>query len=56
MIKKSKLYTCEEHIDAGIDDFVNNIEQAPNIELTKDNKCDYCEKNAVYEISLETNI
>ncbi|MFO7887340.1 MAG: CxxH/CxxC protein [Eubacteriales bacterium] len=56
MIKKSKIFTCEEHIDLGIDDFVNHTKQAPNIEITKDNKCDYCEKKAAYKISLETNI
>ncbi len=56
MNKQSQIYTCEEHIDIGIDDFVNYIKQAPNIETVKDKKCDYCEEKAVYKISLEISI
>ena len=50
MNSKSGIYTCREHIDIGIDDFVNTNHQAPDVEIIKDKKCDYCDKKAVYKI------
>jgi len=50
MNKQSQIYTCKEHVDIGIDDFVNYNHQAPDVEIIEDKKCDYCEKEAVYDI------
>ncbi len=37
----------------GIDDFVNTNHQAPDLEIIKDKKCDYCDKKAVYKIHIK---
>ncbi len=50
MNNESKIYTCEKHVDIGIDDFVNTSHQAPDVEMVKEKKCDYCDKKAVYKI------
>ncbi|MDW7668533.1 MAG: CxxH/CxxC protein [Bacillota bacterium] len=53
MNKKDSIYTCIEHVEIGIDDFVNYNHQAPDLEMIEDEKCDYCEKKAVYMICIK---
>ena len=54
MNKQLQIYTCREHVDIGIDDFVNSNYKAPDVELIKDKICDYCNKEAVYKIHIKT--
>lgn len=45
------IYSCLEHAELALDDFVNNEEKAPQIEkIQEENKCSYCEKAAEYKI------
>lgn len=44
------IYSCKEHVEMAIDDFVNEIEQAPQIIKIENKKCSYCNEKAEYEI------
>ena len=49
--KHEKIYTCMEHVEQAIDDYVNCKEAAPQlIKTDKEEKCSYCKKNAEYII------
>ncbi|OKO96795.1 hypothetical protein BRO54_0348 [Geobacillus proteiniphilus] len=44
------IFTCEEHVDIAIDQYVDETEQAPDL-LPVDNsekQCHFCSKQAVY--------
>ncbi|WP_242840671.1 CxxH/CxxC protein [Clostridium hydrogeniformans] len=41
-------FSCEEHIDMAIDDFLVEEERFPSIDKTSNNKCDYCSNRAIY--------
>lgn len=46
------IFTCEEHIDMAIDEYVDETEQAPDV-MFVDNReklCRFCEKKAVYAV------
>lgn len=45
------VYSCEEHIDMALDDFVNENENAPDMEVDESHKCCYCDKNSRYKIT-----
>lgn len=51
MEENKKIYSCNEHIDMAIDDYVNTYEVAPNIEICKDKKCNYCQEKSEYVVS-----
>ncbi|WP_125154144.1 CxxH/CxxC protein [Clostridium rectalis] len=56
MHEKNK-FSCEEHIDIAIDDFLVDYETFPiltNIDNSTNKSCNYCAKNALYE--LKTNL
>lgn len=44
------IYACKEHIEMAIDDFVNSTEEAPQIIKFENEKCNYCNEQAEYEI------
>ncbi|HKM01770.1 MAG TPA: CxxH/CxxC protein [Sedimentibacter sp.] len=45
------IYTCFEHVEQALDDFVNFQEIAPQIIKTNsEQKCNYCHKNSEYKI------
>lgn len=50
MEKEISIYTCREHVEMAIDDFVNKREAAPQIVKVQDKKCSYCKEDAEYEI------
>lgn len=46
------IFTCEEHVDIAIDQYVDETEQAPDL-LPVDNsekQCYFCSKQAVYVV------
>jgi CxxH/CxxC protein (TIGR04129 family) len=45
------IYTCLEHIEIALDDFVNEVEVAPAMEKCDDKNCDYCSSIAIYKLS-----
>lgn len=51
MNKDKVIYTCLEHIEMALDDYVNEIEVAPAMEKCEDKSCDYCKNNAAYKLS-----
>lgn len=51
MNKEKVIYSCDEHMEMAIDDFVNNVELAPTIEKCEDKKCDYCANNSAIKIA-----
>lgn len=50
METKTIIHACREHVEVAIDDFVNDIEAAPQIAVVDTGKCDYCSEKAEYEI------
>lgn len=52
MCENKIIYSCEEHIEIALDDYItrHNDEKAPNLELCSDETCNYCNKNAKYKI------
>ncbi|AGT33850.1 hypothetical protein M493_18225 [Geobacillus genomosp. 3] len=46
------IFTCEEHIDVAIDEYVEETEQAPDISPVDNNErpCWFCGKKAVYVV------
>ncbi|MBV1756822.1 MAG: CxxH/CxxC protein [Dethiosulfatibacter sp.] len=44
------IYACEEHVDMAIDDYVNEVTEAPEVLLEEINQCQYCQLKAVYVI------
>jgi len=46
------IFACSEHVEQGIDDYVNFNEDAPRIMKTnKLQNCTYCNKKAEYKIT-----
>lgn len=45
------IYACKEHVEMAIDDFVNEIEAAPQIAAICNENCMYCNEKAEYKIS-----
>lgn len=46
------IYTCIEHVDMALDDFVNEEEQAPSMEKCDENRpCNYCNNTSTYKLS-----
>lgn len=50
-LETDKIYSCENHIDIAIDDFLVKNETFPILNSSKDRKCDYCDGDAVYVLS-----
>ncbi|MDN4071455.1 CxxH/CxxC protein [Fictibacillus terranigra] len=53
-----KKYCCDEHVDIGIDEIVDELEIYPNLELLTESEklsttCTYCEKKPIYKVSNE---
>nr|WP_074440580.1 CxxH/CxxC protein [Fictibacillus enclensis] len=53
-----KKYCCDEHVDIGIDELIDELEIYPNLELLTENEklatiCTYCDKTAIYKVSNE---
>ncbi|NYB73193.1 CxxH/CxxC protein [Sedimentibacter hydroxybenzoicus DSM 7310] len=44
------MYACREHVEIAIDDFVNDMEAAPQITVTDNEICSYCNEKAEYRI------
>lgn len=51
--KREELYVCLEHIDMAIDEFLVDVEDAPNITEVEDDKhkCMFCGEDAKYKLS-----
>ncbi|MGE5628149.1 MAG: CxxH/CxxC protein [Solirubrobacterales bacterium] len=49
---KSRIYSCVEHIDQAIDDFLVKYETFPILLETKEICCSYCSKNAIYVLEI----
>jgi CxxH/CxxC protein (TIGR04129 family) len=50
------MYACEEHIDFVMEDFIDQYNVAPTLELIKatdDKPCVWCKQHAVYSLILE---
>jgi len=55
MTENKIIFACKDHIEIALDDFVNTEEKAPQMKIVSNEnsiKCDYCEKESVYEILL----
>ena len=51
MTEDKIIFSCEEHIEMAIDDYVNYEEKAPQMKNVSDEyneKCLYCDKGAKY--------
>lgn len=47
-------YSCDNHIEYVIEDFINKYESTPNLELDipeSSNYCNYCNNYAIYVIT-----
>lgn len=57
-VVKETIYCCKEHVDMAIDEFLVDVEEAPEISLCdKDatDKCYFCDEKALYKITNELN-
>lgn len=45
-----EIFSCEEHIDMAIDDYVNYFEEAPEVLKITLEKCAYCDRAAYYSV------
>jgi CxxH/CxxC protein (TIGR04129 family) len=50
MIVNKEFFSCEEHIDMAIDDYVNYEGEAPEVLRDSGHKCKYCDNVAVYVV------
>lgn len=50
-LETDEMYSCENHIDIAIDDFLVKNETFPILNSSKECKCDYCDDDAVYVLS-----
>lgn len=49
-------YSCEDHLDIVMDDFINKYEIFPKLELDKEiNYCNYCDKYSKYIVTYYIN-
>ena len=51
----NQICACEEHIDLAFDDFLVNNETFPLLTKIVDEKCNYCEKEAIYALKISDN-
>lgn len=51
MDKDRIIYTCIEHIDMALDDYVNEEEISPTMEKCEDKICNYCTNKSAYMLS-----
>ncbi|HHZ01084.1 MAG TPA: CxxH/CxxC protein [Tissierellia bacterium] len=50
-MEEYEIYACMEHVDQAIDDYVNHMEAAPQLNKAEEaKKCAYCQKSAEYLI------
>jgi len=45
------IHCCETHINIGIEDFINRYETFPIMIEVLEDKCDYCNCEAIYLLS-----
>ncbi|QSX05011.1 CxxH/CxxC protein [Sedimentibacter sp. zth1] len=50
MDDKVLIFACKEHVEMVIDDYVNEFEVAPKIEVCTDKVCKYCSNQSEYVI------
>lgn len=51
MVKDKIIYACTQHIEIALDDYVNEKEDAPNMQKCEDKTCNYCNNCAIYKLS-----
>ncbi len=45
------IYTCIEHAEMALDDYINEEETAPLMEKCEDEICTYCTNKSAYKLS-----
>jgi len=45
------IYACIEHIEIALDDYINEKENAPNMQKCEDKTCSYCSDKAIYKLT-----
>ena len=51
MVEEKTIYACIQHIEMALDDYINEIENAPNMQKCEDRTCSYCSEKAIYKLS-----
>jgi len=51
MNSKKIFYSCQEHIDIALDDFVDEFEVFPVLTKINNEKCSFCDKQAIYQVT-----
>lgn len=51
MVEDKIIYACIEHVEIALDDYVNEIEDAPNMQKCEDKTCSYCNNSSAYKLS-----
>lgn len=51
MHDKNTIFACNKHIEIAIDDFVDKYEEAPDMLIESNTKCNYCEELAIFRIT-----
>jgi CxxH/CxxC protein (TIGR04129 family) len=45
-----EIYSCKEHIEIALDDFVDEYEVFPLLEKCENKQCSYCQEKAEYKV------
>lgn len=51
-LKEKNKYCCEEHLDIGFDDFIEEFETFPVLREINSGNCSYCSSIAKYALEL----
>lgn len=50
MESKEKMFSCMEHIDLVMEEFINEYEKSPDLIENNNGKCSYCNQTSKYEV------
>lgn len=45
-----KIFSCMEHIEIAMEEFINDYEKSPNLIENNSEKCSYCKETSKYEV------
>ena len=45
-----EIFSCMEHVDIAMEEFINDYERSPILVENNNEKCFYCKKNSKYQV------
>jgi CxxH/CxxC protein (TIGR04129 family) len=53
--QSKSLFACSEHVEVMMDIVVDELETFPELRKDSGHKCDLCNQDAIYEVSINEN-